>query len=34
MWVPAGVILAAALTMGFTEALRRAEVRAVARSAA
>jgi len=34
MWVPAGVILAAALAAGFTEALRRAEMRALARSAA
>jgi len=34
MWVPAGVIMAAALAAGFTEALRRAEARAVARSAA
>ena len=34
MWVPAGVILAAALAAGFTEALRRAEARALARSAA
>ena len=33
MWVPAGVILAAALAAGFTEALRRAEARALARSA-
>jgi putative membrane protein len=33
MWVPAGVILAAALAAGFTEALRRAEQRALARSA-
>ena len=33
MWVPAGVILAAALAAGFTEALRRAEARALARTA-
>jgi len=32
MWVPAGVILAAALAAGFTEAMRRAESRSLARS--
>lgn len=34
MWVPAGVILAAALAAGFRAALRRAEARAFSRSAA
>lgn len=33
MWVPAGVILAGALAFAFTEAMRRAETRALARSA-